>query len=432
MNASLPNTMWISTVLAVYSVSVVLSFSLALETPCREKRPGETCLFDEECQGENTRCKKGKCVCPIGQEQFALDDKTLICRPAPDRLGAECQSECKPPLLCRSGKCECWQGQVDSQGNCRVSCGPGKQLIGQDCVAVSQLNGRCTKDAECIAPFSICNGGRCVCASGTRPESRYGCVAVCPSGFPARESCRRLFQNDEDVLQHHSQMDSCPQGYQCMTYGKPLIGHCCPVYCPHGTADLRRSCDPGAPLERKCRQLTHYCHFQTGPGWKVAQCCPRPCREPTPLYLGGRCLSLAHRDDPCSFDIQCEGGQTMQCNPSTGRCQCKLGYTPVTDRFPTCKQPCPFSTTDVLGDCLPKARLAQKCVRSEQCPVSSHCAYGKCQCNCGYKQETVLNSCINPDDPLNLNKLIDSVGRFFGSASNSLRTPGRLSNPFGK
>ena len=40
------------------------------------------------------------------------------------------------------------------------------------------------------------------------------------------------------------------------------------------------------------------------PGWKTSICCPKPCRDPTPVYHNGQCLSIAHRDDPCQSDLQ--------------------------------------------------------------------------------------------------------------------------------
>lgn len=65
-----------------------------------------------------------------------------------------------------------------------------------------------------------------------------------------------------------------------------------------------KSCDIGAPEEQRCRPLTHHCYTVTEPGWKSSLCCPKPCREPTPLYINDQCLSVGHRDDPCQIDQQ--------------------------------------------------------------------------------------------------------------------------------
>ncbi|KAK6039745.1 hypothetical protein COOONC_22751 [Cooperia oncophora] len=109
---------------------------------------------------------------------------------------------------------------------------------------------------------------------------------VCPDGMHPRQTCRRLFVNDVDMLENAANTDSCPLGYRCVTYGSPYVGHCCRLRCPYGEPDLR---------------------------WKSSLCCPRPCRDPTSLYINGQCLSIAHRDDPCQIDQQCEGGISMSC-----------------------------------------------------------------------------------------------------------------------
>lgn len=66
----------------------------------------------------------------------------------------------------------------------------------------------------------------------------------------------------------------------------------------------RQSCDAGASVDQKCRPLTHFCYTVTEPGWRSSLCCPRPCRDPTPLFVNGQCLSMAHREEPCQIDQQ--------------------------------------------------------------------------------------------------------------------------------
>ena len=135
-----------------------------------------------------------------------------------------------------------------------------------------------------------------------------------------RQTCRRLFINDIDMLENAANTDSCPLGYRCVTYGSPYVGHCCRLRCPYGEPDLSQSCDAGASPDSKCRPLTHFCFTVSEPGyeiacgfsvthlysfrWKSSLCCPRPCRDPTPLYVNGQCLSIAHRGDPCQIDQQ--------------------------------------------------------------------------------------------------------------------------------
>lgn len=53
---------------------------------------------------------------------------------------------------------------------------------------------------------------------------------------------------------------------------------------------LSQSCDAGAVEEQKCRPLTHFCFTLNEPGWKTSLCCPKPCRDPTPVFSDGQCL----------------------------------------------------------------------------------------------------------------------------------------------
>lgn len=62
---------------------------------------------------------------------------------------------------------------------------------------------------------------------------------VCPDGMHPRQTCRRLFVNDVDMLENAANTDSCPLGYRCVTYGSPYVGHCCRLRCPYGEPDLR-------------------------------------------------------------------------------------------------------------------------------------------------------------------------------------------------
>ncbi|PAV87101.1 hypothetical protein WR25_12714 [Diploscapter pachys] len=272
----------------------------------------------------NSVCRKGRCTCPTNFEEFNIDPEKRICRLAPSKIGDTCQRDCKPPLLCRDGRCECYGGSIINN-ECVVPCPVGQQLYGVECTRVAKYGQTCTEDRHCIDPFNACIAGTCQCSPGTTRDLMKGiCYAVCPDGMHPRQSCRRLFINDVDMLESAANTDSCPLGYRCVTYGSPYVGHCCRLRCPYGEPDLSQSCDVGAPMDSKCRPLTHFCYTITEPGWKSSLCCPRPCRDPTPLYINGQCHSIAHRDDPCHLDEQCEGGVTMGC--VLGTCKCKLGY----------------------------------------------------------------------------------------------------------
>ncbi|CAD5217011.1 unnamed protein product [Bursaphelenchus okinawaensis] len=396
----------------------------AFEVPCTQKLIRSKCLFDEECYGQNTVCKDGRCSCPTNFEEYDIDDQRTVCRLAPAKIGDSCQRDCKPPLLCRDGKCECWGGSV-VKGKCTVPCPPGQQLYGVECTRVAHWGQQCEKDSHCVDPFNSCIGTTCQCAPGThRDPATNKCFATCPDGMHPRQSCRRLFINDVDMLDNAATTDSCSTGFRCVTYGSPYIGHCCRLKCPYGDPDLTQSCDAASPEEQKCRKLTHFCFTVSEPGWKTSLCCPLPCRDPTPIYSNGQCLSVAHRDDPCQDDTQCEGGVAMQC--LGGQCRCRLGFKETNDdRFPSCHKSCPLDEVPMADKCLLKSTLGDRCLTSKQCPEFAECRYGLCQCQCGYKQANFIGGvrCTNPDDPLNINTFLNGVEQLFGQKQRGFNGP---------
>uniref|UniRef100_A0A0K0DTP2 EB domain-containing protein n=1 Tax=Strongyloides stercoralis TaxID=6248 RepID=A0A0K0DTP2_STRER len=402
--------------LIIFILINVIYFGSTFDVPCTQKLIGQQCLFDEECYGINSFCRDNRCSCPTNFEEYDVNEQTRVCRPAPSKIGDSCQRDCKPPLLCRDGKCECWGGSIVN-GKCVVACPAGFQLYGVECTRVAHWNQKCEKDSHCVDPFNACLNNVCLCAPGTvRDNLRKKCIAVCPDGQKPKQSCRRLFINDIDMLENAASTDSCPSGYRCSTYGSPYIGHCCKLKCPYGEPDLTQSCDNGVPENEKCRALTHFCYTISEPGWKSSLCCPRPCRNPTPLYLNGRCVSLAHRDDACQIDQQCEGGTTMQC--VLGVCDCRMGYKPNNDdRFPTCEKICNLEEIAVGDRCLTRSSLGERCISDKQCPNFSECRFGVCQCSCGYRQtESLLGPrCSNPEDPLSLNTILSGVEELFGN-----------------
>ena len=278
--------------------------------------------------------------------------------------------------------------------------------MGQSCERASGLDGVCESDLECHAAFSVCEGGRCVCSSGSQ---RLGseCLASCPDGSTPVQSCGRSFLGDLDILQHAEKMDNCPPGFGCSVYGKPFMGACCPLRCAYGAADLSRSCETGAELG--CRELTHSCEsIWLGAGWSARLCCPRPCREPLPVYVGGECAAAAHRGDRCGADEECEGGRTMRCGSASRRCECRPSFIPVqTDFFPSCIRACAADSVSVGTGCLDKTGLGKRCLMDAQCPAGARCFLGVCGCRCGLVQGGLLNdTCVDPFDPLNVGSFI--------------------------
>ncbi|MFH4978654.1 hypothetical protein AB6A40_005363 [Gnathostoma spinigerum] len=395
-------------------IAVCIACIQCFDVPCTQKLIGGKCVFDEECYGVNAVCRNGRCTCPTNFEEYDVNEKTTVCRLAPSNSGDSCQRDCKPPLLCRDGKCECWGGKI-VDGKCVVPCPPGQQLYGVECQRVAHWGEPCETDTQCVDVFNACLAGSCQCAQGTtRDFLRQTCFAVCPDGEAPKQSCRRLFINDIDMLENAASTDSCPPGFRCVTYGSPYVGHCCRLRCPYGEPDLTKSCDAGAPEEHRCRPLTHQCYTISEPGWKSSLCCPKPCRDPTPLYYKDQCLSIANRNDPCQIDEECQGGVSMKC--VLGECKCREGFAPSDDaRFATCVKTCNLDEVPVIDRCLPRVGLGHRCYSTRQCPDFSECRFGICQCLCGYKQDSFIGArCTNPDDPISLNAILTSVEQWFG------------------
>lgn len=220
--------------------------------------------------------------------------------------------------------------------------------------------------------------------------------------------------NDPSAMANSEKMDSCPKGYACATYGKPDIGHCCKLYCPYGYPDLSKSCNGEGISYNHCSLSgTHYCQEFYDHGTRNVLCCPRPCREPTPLYINNRCYPMAHLGDTCRTNAECEGGLTMNCQ--NGYCRCKIGYRNDNNgKFPTCKKPCLLGA-NVDGRCFRKVRFGEPCLDSSMCPRKSVCREGLCQCDCS--SALSANKCINPDDPMNFNSIINTFADLLGAKS---------------
>jgi len=382
--------------------------AIAIRPPCGLRGAGILCVNDEDCDGPHSVCLGGVCNCPSNFELFAIDNRTQVCRPAPSQVGAKCQSACRPPLVCQNNACVCWKAD-NVNGKCVINCPAGQVLVNQECRAAAAVAGKCEKDGDCIAAFTYCKGGLCDCVPGATRKGT-DCVATCPDGSAPGAICRKKFINDANVYYNGETTDTCPKGAHCVTYGKPEVGQCCPLLCPYGTADLSKSCKAGASGNSKCPELTtHYCQEFETKGAVDRLCCPRPCRDPTPLYIDGKCLPMGHWGDPCQKPEQCEGGSSMACN--NGRCDCKPNFVQRNYTFPTCEPNCGLAVA-LNGQCLQKVGVGDACGHSGQCPVNGHCREGVCECDCGFVIRG--GGCSNPDDPLNVGGLLGTFQQLLG------------------
>ncbi|KRZ79066.1 Abnormal cell migration protein 10, partial [Trichinella papuae] len=382
--------------------------SLSIKPACRNAMVSEYCLYDEECAGLHTTCLGNTCTCPPDHEHYNIDGKMKVCRPAPALINATCQTRCKPPLVCSNNHCICWNAKRVGD-SCTVDCPHGQTLIGQECKLAQQLWGICEVDSDCAAAFTECKNRRCTCVPGTVARGS-NCVATCSDGSQPIRTCKKILQGLSDITENVQKMDTCPAGYYCATYGKPSIGHCCPLRCPFGEADTTKSCNKGSPLGSRCPELTtHFCHnFESG-GYSAKLCCPRPCRNPTPYLINNRCYPVAHWGDACVNDEQCEGGRRMSCFQN--RCRCNADFDQVNTTYPTCVRRCPTLSIEIAEQCYKKVKLAHQCFVDFQCPRNAQCREGRCECNCHFKPS--MKACVNPDDPLNIDGFLKGFQNIF-------------------
>lgn len=97
----------------------------------------------------------------------------------------------------------------------------------------------------------------------------------------------------------------------------------------------------------------------------------------------------------------------MKCK--SNKCVCISGYTQVNSTtFPTCQKTCNvLLQVNVDGNCYTKVNVGDPCYHSAMCPLRSICREGICQCDC--TSALIRGSCINPDDPLNINKFTEVI-----------------------
>lgn len=348
--------------------------------PCDgNKALGDECDVDSDCSGFGVICNRGTCKCHEYYKQLEDSNGRKSCQKIPDQIDARCTDVCRPPLLCYQGACKCIRSTVRN----------GK------CVAAAKLGDPCTKHSDCSIPFSACTNSQCSCIVGTSPNNG-ACTAAqrCPDGASAKGNCFRYIMERSDVIENFGnsggKADNCPDKHFCVTADNSNSGFCCPQSCPFGDAsDSRYSCAPNATRTQKCPDQTHFCHYSSGSSFSIAECCRRPCKEPTPLYINGDCYPRSSWGEACRVSEQCDGGITMECKEQ--KCQCKGNFKPVSDSTtgtssppPTCVPEC--GSFGILNDmvCLTRKGLGDQCLISQQCPDSSICFRGACACGCGY------------------------------------------------
>jgi len=186
---------------------------------------GSQCELTSECEAPLVcrleRCRR-ECVstrdCALGLRCVKAPDGLGVCQLPEERVCA-LDSECVPPLVCRTETCinecaddrDCVAGQrCDEDTSSCVEVSDRLCVYNSDCLEPYVCNFRqqcqieCAEDDDCTAgetcfPHEQCNGASCMCridctASGSTCPFGFECIA-CPDGLcaePDRRYCERL------------------------------------------------------------------------------------------------------------------------------------------------------------------------------------------------------------------------------------------------
>lgn len=391
---------------------------------------GDSCDTNDDCDGLGLVCTLGKCQChPDYYEKTdtKLSFTTKYCAKLPDRIGQSCQKSCKQPMFCNTGKCECIRSIV----------------VDDICFSESALGQSCTRNSDCVLPFSTCQNNLCKCISGANQVGqKCHTVKNCPTGAKPGVPCVRTM-NNKVVIQNHAnsgaKSDNCSDDQQfCYTDDNSMFGHCCPVSCPLGSLPEKEfSCEfsDSASLSNSsklCPEETHYCHRMAGQTFSTSVCCRKPCLDPEPLFIKGTCYERAFLNGACLIEEQCDGGYGMKCENHF--CQCKPGFQPYSDKNTTgsnpaqiCVRGCTGSNIAHNGECFKeKLGIQDQCVLDIQCPQGALCSRGRCLCDCSKGYTTVnKQTCAKPETrtvkPVEAittspNAFIDLIKSIFGSS----------------
>ncbi|KFD52217.1 hypothetical protein M514_06930 [Trichuris suis] len=354
---------------------------------------GQKCSVDHDCKIGNSSCIFGICTCNIGTYQDTYAKK---CLPGL-QMGEKCNDEdfCSSiNNVCIDGVCGCLPGYDPASSGCLPQ-GYLKQCNDKyrkdnGFYLVKQLGESCLTHAQCIEPFSHCDGGFCTCKPGfsnsdgrCNPDGDVShrivinrrahivLVVHCPTVKDPLQGENLIYCNMKVDGSH-----DCPSGMGCLPIDEPLVfrddvllaGFCCPQNpqseseqvtnrCPYGLNEPISECS-GEKWE------TYFAYsdvlFDTE---SEVLCCPRICTYER-LYYDGKCYeSLLRLNETCEFSFQCSPGQICVGN----KCVCKEGHKQLyNDCFEAL---CPYGKPLTEADGI----ALTKCNGPGSCPTGHFC-----------------------------------------------------------
>ena len=196
------------------------------------KKYGDVCQFDIQCNFNVSLCIHGMCDCKEGHVWF----------------GGECVVEngygypCQTKNDCTNDKLECRVNGASNEKTC--SCQPDLFYDDstKDCLQQKSFGEECLVPKQCIGSRVSCRDGRCSCESGTIPVGKD-----CLSPKKHSERCSQSIECD------YNEHLSCRNGMcQCMTRFEFLDGHCERLGC---LFDSDCKADQYCDLKGRCKEL---------------------------------------------------------------------------------------------------------------------------------------------------------------------------------
>ena len=261
-------------------------------------------------------------------------------------------------------------------------------------------------------PNAPCPGGY-TCQWSTANQ-KYQCCGSRPLPVPERkkDGCPQsqiAFQDGETVRVCSAGGQSCPIGYFCQFSTINNQFQCCGVSagCPNdqvafiGLKGEPERCIPSSP---NCPQ--GYTCQNTLNGYYT--CCtvrlkPDECSMDK-VFIDGICLKRADPGESCVHNKQCNGGSICD----NEKCYCPKN-TQLNGKYCQVIPSCTDGEILLDGICQSKVQIGERCLSSKQCPETSYCITGRCNCKRGHIEENGI--CVPEDDiseekPVTFGKLV--------------------------
>uniref|UniRef100_A0A914YYM5 BPTI/Kunitz inhibitor domain-containing protein n=1 Tax=Panagrolaimus superbus TaxID=310955 RepID=A0A914YYM5_9BILA len=375
---------------------------------CCSSVNGRTCpvgkfLYRDPRHGNSIRCTIGKEMCPDGYScqsylkgsfQGFCCSATTIC---PDEAEFLVDESSQQPRICTMGafvSCPngytCRATHASNEGFCcrghvvsvNDGCPPGN--------FVYMVNNEIANCDPFNPPNAPCPGGY-TCQWSTANQ-RYQCCGNRPLPVPEKkkDGCppsQIAFQDGDAARVCTAGGQTCPVGYFCQFSSSNNQFQCCGVSagCPNdqvafiglrGEPEKCLPTSPTCPHGYTCQKTLSSQHICCTVRVQSKDCSLEK------VFVDGLCLRKAEPGEECTHNKQCNGGSICE----EGKCICANNMQlngKYCQPIPTCNE------KQILldGICQNLVQIGERCLSSRQCPETSYCISGRCNCKRGHIEE---------------------------------------------